>query len=282
MKSLIKEIRKLNPMAFDVLRPDAAKVIKPSRQFFHSGDLGDIIYALPTVKAMGGGTLFLGPTTVWKTREKISPATVESLKPLLALQPYIESVVYTDIKPVDALDLNQFREYLIVEGDFMLAGKRRLNLAEAHLYVTKLALTECEKPWLTVDRSEKVKDRPIVFARTHRWRNDDFPWQKIVNKLGKWAVFVGTEDEHKDFTERFSFIPHAKTPTILDLARLVAGAYLFVGNQSLPYAIREAVKGSSLVETWADAPNCLFMRENAAYGDKEIVYSPKVDKEHLE
>jgi hypothetical protein len=282
VKSLHKLIPKLNPFAFDAIKSSAVQPVKESRQFFHSGDLGDIIYALPAIKALGGGTLFIGPTDLWQTRQKLTAKIVENLKPLLLLQPYINDVVYTDTKPVDALDLNRFREYLIAEGEFMQGGKRRLNLAEAHLYVTKLPLEKCSQAWLTVDRADKAKDRPIVFARTARWRNDDFPWAKIMNKLGKWAVFVGTSEEHCDFTNHFGYIPHAETPTVLDLARLVYGAYLFVGNQSLPYAIREAVKGTSVIESWANAPNCLFMRETAAYGDKKIVYSPRVEKELMD
>jgi hypothetical protein len=28
-------------------------------EFFHSGDLGDVLYALPAMRSLGGGNLFL-------------------------------------------------------------------------------------------------------------------------------------------------------------------------------------------------------------------------------
>jgi hypothetical protein len=31
------------------------------KRFKHSGDLGDIIFSLPTIRALGGGTLYLDP-----------------------------------------------------------------------------------------------------------------------------------------------------------------------------------------------------------------------------
>src|SRR2546430_16669588 len=62
------------------------------RRFYHSGDLGDIIYALPAIRALGGGTLYLGPEIRLpfkvRTRQQFNWTSFEALAPLLRFQPY--------------------------------------------------------------------------------------------------------------------------------------------------------------------------------------------------
>ena len=66
--------------------------------FKHSGDIGDIIFSLPTIKALGGGKLYLDPEggesspyVKWmhKTRTKLNAKTIESLRPVLELQQHL-------------------------------------------------------------------------------------------------------------------------------------------------------------------------------------------------
>lgn len=278
MKSLKDIARMLRPEHFDPVSKTGAFVLKSNGEFFHSGDLGDIIYALPALRAMGGGRLLLGPTTTWKTRQTLTKEIVDVIKPLLKLQPYITEVVYTDSKPDRALDMNQFREYLIAEGGYLRSGLKRLNLAQAHLYTFKLPLEECDKPWLTLDVREEMAPFPVVIHRSPRWRNPDFPWRQVMDRHAKRAVFVGYKEEYEEFINAYGYLPHKATASILDLARVIAGAKLFIGNQSLPYALCESLKIDSLLEVWNDGPNCLFLRPNAVYGESSLLVSPFVDK----
>jgi hypothetical protein len=68
------------------------------------------------------------------------------------------------------------------------------------------------------------------------------------------ALFVGTAAEF----EEFGAGEHYFADDALGLARVIAGASVFVGNQSLPYAIAEGLKVGRLQEVSTDVPNCRF------------------------
>ena len=277
MKSFEAIARRLNPEHFDAVAGCAVAIpTARNKVFFHSGDFGDIIYALPVIRALGGGKLVIGPSTRWKTRLAMTQAHVDIMLPLLKLQPYLSDVEFVENAPADALDMNQFREYLIMEHDYMRKGARRLNLAEAQLYAFKLPLEECDRAWLTVDQMEVIHDRPVLMHRSARWRNFDFPWAKIMERHGHHAIFVGLESEHAEFVKDWGDIPYQPTQNFLELARFIAGCRLYIGNQSLPYAICEGLKHTSILEVWPEGPNCLFNRKNAIYGQSKVVYIPKI------
>lgn len=278
MKSLESIARRLRPECFDPVYKGHHPVIPASKEkvFFHSGDFGDIVYALPTIRALGGGKLLIGPSRQWKTRLQMTPEHVETLRPLLALQPYIKGVGYCDKAPPDAIDLNRFRECLLLEQGLLHGSNRRLNLAEAHLYAYRLAMTECDRPWLEVDRMEPVPGRPVLIHRSSRWRCADFPWDKVMRRHGHQAAFVGLPEEHAEFVKEWGSLPHVPTANFLELARLIAGCWLYIGNQSLPYAICEGLKHLSVLEVWPEGPNCNFRRKNAIYGDSKAVHIPSM------
>lgn len=279
MKSFDAIIHQLYPEDFDPMSKGNGVLIplKDNKTFFHSGDFGDIIYALPTIRALGGGSLVIGPSKHWKTRLRMSPEHVEILRPLLMLQPYIHDVRYADDVPDNTdIDLNQFREYLLVEREFLSKGSRRLNLAESHLYTFKLPLSECDRAWLTVDRPLPVENHPVLLHRSSRWRNANFPWNKIMERHGSRAAFVGLPEEHADFVKEWGDLPYLPTKDFLELARLIAGCQLYIGNQSLPYAICEGLKQRSILEVWPEGPNCLFNRKNTVYGEGATLYIPKL------
>lgn len=284
MKSFESIAKSLNTDHFDDLYVDRQTALhsKRNKVFFHSGDYGDIIYALPVIRAFGGGKLVIGPSTQWKTRLSMTQAHVDALSPLLKLQTYVHGVEFSEVIPDNVdLNLNRFREYLCVEHEHMHNGAQRLNLAEAHLHVFKLPLDECEKAWLTVDSPVQLPDRPVLLHRSARWRNNKFPWQKVMERHAHQAVFVGLESEYNDFTADWGYLPYQPTKDFLELARLIAGSRLYVGNQSLPYAICEGLKLNSVLEVWPEGPNCLFKRKNAIYGESSVVYIPKLKDKNV-
>lgn len=271
---------RLRPEHFDPFSKTDALLVPHQRQgvFFHSGDFGDIIYALPTIRALGGGHLVIGPSPLWKTRLQMTAEHVELLRSLLELQPYIKSVNFSETTPDNVdFDLNRFREYLVMEPELLKTGQRRFNLAEAHLYTFKMPIAECRSSWLTVDRVETIAGRPVLIHRSARWRNAAFPWAKIMERYAAHAVFVGLESEYEDFIEEWGRLPFRPTSTFLGLARLIAGCELYIGNQSLPYALCEGLKQRSILEVWTEGANCQFERKNAFYGDGRLLFVPKLD-----
>ena len=96
--------------------------------FKHSGKLGDIIYSLPTIRALGGGVLHLAecPELKFGSRE------IGAILPLLRVQPYIRGVKIWDGTPVD-YDLDSFRSGRV----------DRTNLAS--LFLSQFGISDSER-----------------------------------------------------------------------------------------------------------------------------------------
>lgn len=242
--------------------------------FYHSGDLGDIIYSLPTVRELGGGDLTLGPDnrTNMSTREKMTPARAALITPLLEAQPYVHAVAHGPLPPTTRYDLNQMRLLLRTHRLDMQQG---MNLARCYLQAFGLALENDQTPWLTVPDPRTVA--PVVLARSTRYRDSTFRWDRILSTYRGQCIFVGTPDEHSDFEAAWGPVPHERTTDLLELARIIAGARLFVGNQSLPYAITEALKKPAILEACPSGSNTIFPRRDVTVGVTEDTPLPELD-----
>jgi hypothetical protein len=256
--------------------------LKPERTFYHSGDFGDLIYALPTIKRLGGGKLYLGPeirlSRQTRTRESMSPAKVDMIYDLLRCQDYIDDVIFAQNYPEVRYDLNTFREFCMTfqSGDYQKREGfvRTYSLSEIHLLTFDLDRGDETMPWLSVDAPWEVEGKPIVIHRSHRYHNDAFPWRRLVEKHGEQMVFVGLKAEHDDFIRTFGYVEFFYADNLLELARVIAGAKVYIGNQSCPYAIAEGLKKNTIQETWLIDPNCVFNRPNAIFAKTSEVEIP--------
>lgn len=229
------------------------------RTFKHSGAIGDIIYSLPAVRALGGGIFYIGDSS------KILQWS-ESLEYLLRLQPYIADVRFGDTE-VD-YNLDAFRNHL----------KPKTTVPDLHLDYLGLSRSERNSAWLTVDAPVSIPEFPVVINRTFRYLNNAFPWVGVKDKYGDKACFIGYEEEHAEFKNQFDWdIPHVQTANLLEAARLISGAKLFIGNQSSCYAVSEGLKKKpTVLEVWPFDPNCLFSRPGVYHGWDKSVTLPDV------
>ncbi len=214
------------------------------KTFRHSGDIGDLIYGLPVVRALGGGQLCLTPSGY--TRVKMDAARAESIATLVTAQPYITECVFKEER--NAIDLDRWREF----------ENQGLNIAEMHLKAFSLSPVHCHAAWIRAP--QPTPSYPVVVNRSIRYQNPSFPWPRILAEYKGRIGFVGTVQEHRPFSKMFGPIEHLDTPTLLDLANVIAGAELFVGNQSAPLAIAEAMKKKIVQECSPRIPNCMFKR----------------------
>lgn len=225
--------------------------------FKHSGDFGDVIYALPTIKALGGGILYLTQSK-W-TRLPMTPERAHDLAGLLMLQPYIKEVrIGMPPTKVD-WDLDEFRQ----EHWFKEQAPGR-SIVESVAATVGLDSSIGNEPWLQVDYPTVIPGKPVVVNRTERYQNPSFQWGAAAKLYRNQAVFVGYDDEYHAL-QRVAAWPELErlhVASVLDLARAVAGCKLFVGNQSLAYALAEGMKKPAVLEVWKHRPDCLFRREN--------------------
>jgi len=252
--------------------------------FTHSGDHGDIIYSLAAVRALGGGVFYIAPK-IWELRQQ---PTIEHSKNILSLmngQKYIWGASFSDAKLNHCdYDLNRFREFY--------ANKTPGENKSLFRMAQQVCGTDWpeDKPWLDVDFKVQIPGRPIVISRSTRYLNLLFPWKSLVKKHGQQMIFIGTEREHHEFVSQFGLVPRLETPTLLDVARVVAGSKVFIGNQNCCMAVALGLGVNVIQESWGgpkislgdlDArwngngdPNCMLNRGNAIYVLDGVVKIP--------
>lgn len=225
------------------------------KTYFHTGDLGDVIAALPTIRQLCGGNLVIGQGFCGQgfCRESMKGPRFDTIKPLLEAQPYIASVSWSDAKPEGALDLSNFRQNYV-------RGKSLAHWQASHLGVETVETA----PWLTAPKHEHPRGR-VIFARSTRYANGQYPWFALIKRYPD-AVFVGLASEHEAFEREFSCrVRYVPTRDLLELASVIAGARLFCGNQSCPWWIACGLGVTTFQETWAHDSNSIIERPNAHY-----------------
>jgi hypothetical protein len=124
-----------------------------------------------------------------------------------------------------------------------------------------VSLPDCE-PWLMVDTAWIYDGKSIVIHRSPRYHNapDTFPWGNIVREFSDRCLFVGLGSEHQEFCRKFGQVQFYYVESMLEMARLIHGSALFIGNQSSPFWIAEGMKHNLILEAWDLDPNCFFDR----------------------
>jgi hypothetical protein len=217
----------------------------------HSGDLGDIISALPTIKALGGGELVIADVS-GGNRERMKGERYQSIRSLLVTQSYITKVSWSDRRPKNIThDFTTFRNNGYRQGDSLLEWQSN-----------HIGVQPCYDPWLEV---EAQPSNLTVINRSSRYHNELFPWKQIVESH-EAPIFVGLKGEHEAFESEFNLtIPYIHTPNLLDLAQLISGCKLFIGNQSAPLWIAFGLGVPIIQETWLNGANSILPRENCQY-----------------
>jgi hypothetical protein len=240
--------------------------------FKHSGDLGDIIYSLPTIKRLGGGILYLDTTggemepmcqkQCPDGKTKFNQKGYQFIRPLLMEQPYITDVrVYTGQEITH--NLNNFRYKF---QDPNTRSKTR-NLLDLHLEAFGLPEWDPDEGWLEI-KNPITLDRKMVICRSPRYQAN-FAWF-LSNKsyFQNNACFIGLEKEHEFFEWTFNIkLPYIDTPNALDMARVIAGCRRLVANSTFGLAIAIGLGTVPIVqEVDPHVPITVFK------GKKDMVY----------
>ncbi|RYD89201.1 MAG: hypothetical protein EOP54_25985, partial [Sphingobacteriales bacterium] len=222
----------------------------------HSGNAGDIIYALATIKKMQeitavpinlyfklGQPLLIDPKYTHPLGNvMLNQKMVDMLHPLISSQPYInncESFINQRIN----IDMDYFRSGVVPLD--------KGNIARWCSYITGIN-PQLWKKWLFVEPDTTYADT-IVIARSERYRNhliDHSFLNKYPNK-----VFIGVQSEYKDMKKMLPDLKLVEVTDFLQMARIIAGCKFFIGNQSFPFAIAEALKVPRILEPSFDVIN---------------------------
>lgn len=215
-----------------------------------AGDLGDIIVMLATLKHRGGVyDIYLrdnGTTKGIVTR-------IGVIRPLLEAQPYINAVRIWKREKIQWASEDFRKGHHRVDAPLAAS---HASSAKADGFITDLP--DFSQPWLTAEPSPKTKGR-VVIARSPRYNNPHFPWTEVLKYLGDRALFVGMQGEHEALQNATGCkVEYQPTKDLLEVAQLIAGADWFIGNQSSPMTIAEALKHPRIQETCLWCADCVY------------------------
>lgn len=239
--------------------------------FHHPGRFGDCIYALYTVRALGGGKLWLS--------EFHHPAWgrghIESLLPLLHFQSYISDAEFLPLADNDLHDWrhNQNRPAWLSENiDYDLHGAEndrnpeqfpewdgRVWPGNCHIakrYAVHFNVAwDPETRWLQAPAENVREGYHIIFHAPHRRlvRNPD-RWRNILEQLGERfkLMIVGGKNDIGEWDDVRMADQHVPAD-FLETASRINSADLFLGAASSCNVIAEGLKQRRLVEL---APDC--------------------------
>jgi len=215
---------------------------------FHSGCIGDIIYSMPTMKALGVTNLYVANRPWTKPIEN----RIGAFSRLLESQGV--SVNLHSGEDIN-YDLSTYRNGGMLYGDNIASRVARWVGVKIDPAV----------PWIQINEENQEAKGKIIVSRGARWHGEFFPWKDLVEALGYRMLFVGLEEEHDVFCDRFGIIEYLPTVDLYDVARAIKSADLFIGNQSSPNSIANGIGARSIVETCLYAFDCIYRRDNVIY-----------------
>jgi hypothetical protein len=244
----------------------------------HSGNAGDIIYSLNAVRSASllhdeQVVLFLKldvPIQLHPSFKHplggvmLNKYMFDNLKPLLLECEFIYDVLpYTNQK-VD-YDFDKFREV----GFNLGAG----DIKKWYLY----AYPELQEHFVidNIFTSELPINDYIVVNRSERYNNGQLDYS-ILNKVEIPIYFVGTDTEFNLMKSKVWDLKHYKVKDFLELKDFISASKLFIGNQSMCYAIAEQCGANRLLEVYYGCPNVItkgfemFNQEGFEYALKHL------------
>jgi hypothetical protein len=116
----------------------------------------------------------------------------------------------------------------------------------------------------------------IVVNRSERYNNGQLDYA-ILNRVKDVPIyFVGTDTEFALMKEKVKTITHIKHKNFLELTSFISSSKLFIGNQSMCYAIAEQSDSTRLLEVYYGCPNVItdgfemFNQEGFEYALKHL------------
>lgn len=257
-------------------------------KIIHSGNAGDLIYSLPAMRKAAeikGETVDLylhinvpakyGNFSHPMGNVQMNKKMAEMLEPLLWGLDFINDIHITENDEKVDYNFDLFRKFHNYTG--------HISQWYFHIY-----------PELTCDLSQPIAfnlnkyghpkyhaGRPefdIVLNRTARYHNPTFDYTALRQYQDR-ITFVGLPEEYRVISAKLPNIKHYPVDDFYQLAQVIAASNLFIGNQSMAYAIAEQMKHPRVVEICPTAHNVIPTGQNG-YGAWTIVNLLQILKQH--
>lgn len=255
--------------------------------YFHNCNCGDLICALPGMKEIyrkfGKKAVIYQkldvpghymPGLVHSVKDEkgtqvtMNQKMLDMLRPLLLSQAYVEDFQVYDGQKIE-IDLTIIREGAdpIPGGPSGPSGSLKLSAPKQFVNIPHMAIpgwtmlaypaTACDisKPWIDVEKNGLFEDK-ILINRTERYFNKEIDYG-FLKPYESDLIFTGTEREHAKFCKDHGLnFPRLGVDDFLDLAQVMASCRFFLGNQSFPWNLANAMGAPRILEMFFQAPNC--------------------------
>jgi hypothetical protein len=242
--------------------------------FSHTGHAGDIIYSIPAMLALAGRRKINFYLELNQPVKDFTPSmrhpngkvmltqkSVELFTPLLLSQPHFARCEALQGQKID-YDLTAFRQ---------LPFDYRMGSIARWYFLTYGVNWDLGKPWLHIKPNPDYENA-VVIARSSRYHSPGISYE-FLKKYGR-LVFVGVPDEYKEMKKELPALEYAPVHDFLQLAKIIAGSRLFIGNQSFPFSLAEALKVRRVLEVYHQCPNVIVEGANGY----DFCYQPQFEK----
>lgn len=242
-----KKLKKQKQKYIEIIKPELSKMQRQLKKkevsFLHSGHLGDLINSLPLIKQISKKSkcnLYIEvgkQTDNFKVTKEfyLSKGGVEKILPLLKKQNYINHLAIYQKQKIN-INLNFFRTLDI-----------NFNIDSVRWYSHLVGIhPPLELPYIKVDKHKKFRNK-IVIVRSLRRQNNLISY-KFLNKY-KNILFIGLKTEYLSLKKDIKNLSFYDCKNFLEMAEIIKGCKLFIGNLSFGYALAEAIKVPRLLES---------------------------------
>jgi hypothetical protein len=225
----------------------------------HSGKCGDILYSLPTAKALGVEVLYIPETTDQCT------GLYSNIRRLLEQQSFLKEIreypwlggtygSYTKDPAIHLdFDLDRHQEH-------PARGARNMLLRYADIFRVHV---DHRQPWLTVEGVREIEHDYNLISLTPRFRDSSrVDWKRIYDKIPKPVYFVGTVEEHEEFVNKIGYILRLESEDLLTFALYIKFCSALFCNQSCAVTIAQGIGKTYHLEVKPRKTNVLFYTIN--------------------
>ena len=210
----------------------------------HSGNPGDVIYSLPSVRALGIRHILLNVYRDPNPFRRLTEEHARALAPLLLAQDYIDRVTLVSAGvPLDVVDPACIDVDYVLDR-FRVEDARHHHLMHAHAAALHAAI-DANAPFLAVPAGSPPANE-VVVAFTPRYRALDEEFVRELTLYFDEILILSIPEEWRSVAG----IPGrvCKCADYLEMAQIIAQSRIFIGNPGLASAIAEGLKAPRIVD----------------------------------
>lgn len=260
-----------------ILAPDPGQTNRDTINFKHSINAGDLIYSLPGIRSVCGkhgkkARIFTGfrMTGEYQDRHPLgnrlfTPEMFNVVAPLIEALDFVESFEHWNNQAEIHFNLDEIRDHCDALGIPHTEIRQWIMM-----YFPELS-GDISEPWIPTVKN-KVGFDYIALNLTQRYRNPTVNY-RFLQDVPVPILFLGVPEEHDLVIKQVRKAQYVPTKHYGQVASVIGGSKLFIGNQSSCFAVAEGMGHPRLLEIDRNATNVVPATPNGI---------PFVDQKALE